>query len=1045
MSDEELRAYLSRLDLDDYADAFVVERIDLRDLPFLSDADLVALGLPLGPRRRLLQAAHEAAALPRPEGERRNLTVLFCDMVDSTALATHLDPEDLRALYRAFGEACVAAIEAERGYVAHRLGDGLMAHFGFPRAMEDAAIRAVRAGLGIVARVGRLEKVGETAVTVRVGIASGLTVIEDLRAGLVSEDEAVTGATLSLAARLQALAPPGGVVISDATRLLLRGAFDLMPLGSPVLKGFPQKQAVWQVRAPAADPPSQGPHSAGKLVGRDGEMALLRSCWQACRGGEGGIVTVRGEGGIGKSRLLAALVEHVDGTGEVVSLACSRYRQDAAFHPVADWLGARLGQAGSGSVRDRLARLPGVSTETAPLLESIAGTGRAADVSDDEALRRQDAIIDAVVDLLAPPGAGARLVVVEDAHWADPATLDVLDRLAGRGSEQPVLLVIAARPDAVRLPGGPNLRQIELAPLSADATLQLVAELSPDLPDTLRRTIVERSGGFPLFTEELTRSLLETPEADAADVPITLQDTLMARLDRLRAGKPVAQIGALIGRSFSWRLLVACADLAEDALREGLQELVSASLVERRSAEDYAFRHALVRDAAYGSLLRSRRVLLHGRVAQTIEAKLPDIAEAQPERLARHCTEAGQIEAAVGYWERAAERSIAQAAPSTAMSCFTSAIDLLARLPLSAARDRKEVELRLRLNMPLTVLHGFASTATEQNLTRMAALLEGAEASEAALQLLWSRCMSALVRSDLDTARKTALQLQGAAQRAPLPNAHRMPHRMLGYVAMLEGKLDLAEAHFTQVLDGYRPEHLDPIMPGHPFDVMASTLAQHAILMALRDRPVAVEADQHRALSRARQLSSPATSFQVLVHLCFARFELDDHDKVLPLLAELRDLVDLNEIAPLYADLWEGWQRARSGDLDAGLADMHRARSSRRTYPLWLPRTWLLEADLLLEAGRVEEALSCLDSCDDEIARLQHSYLLAETARRRAACLAALGGEAEDVEALLAKAIHISRGQGTRRFEAAARRDLDDWQRSRTRWQGGSDPRRAGT
>lgn len=241
-----MREFLERLGLGDYFDAFAAERIDIRDLPFLTDADLVRLGLPLGPRRRLLDDVREASAPPpAPDGERRNLTVLFCDKVNSTTLASDLDPEDLRALYRGFQQACVAAIEAEMGFVAHRLGDGLMAHFGFPRAMEDAATRAVRAGLGIVARVSGLNRVRATAVAVRVGIASGLTVTEEVRDGLVSEDEAETGATLSLAARLQTLAPPGGVVISDTTRLLLRGAFALVQLSGSGPRGFAQQQAIW--------------------------------------------------------------------------------------------------------------------------------------------------------------------------------------------------------------------------------------------------------------------------------------------------------------------------------------------------------------------------------------------------------------------------------------------------------------------------------------------------------------------------------------------------------------------------------------------------------------------------------------------------------------------------------------------------------------------------------------------------------------------------------------------------------------------------------
>jgi len=1037
VSGADLRDFLDRLELGDYFDTLAAERVELRDLAYLSDADLAVLGLPLGPRRRLLQALHPAVPKsPAPEGERRNLTVLFCDMVNSTERATHLDPEDLRALFRAFGEVCVSAIEAEGGYVAHKLGDGMMAHFGFPKAMEDAATRAVRAGLGIVEAVRGLAGAGDGPVAVRVGIASGLTVIGETRFGFVSADEAVTGATLSIAARLQAMAPPGGIVISDATRQLLRGAFELRSLGRTTLKGFPEAELVWQVRPPARSG-ALHPHPqslpAAPLVGREAELALLRASWQEAIAGAGRMVTVTGEAGIGKSRLLAALTGHAASTGTVVSLACSRYSQGAAFHPVAEWMAAEIARCGDAPARDGPADLPGASPEISSLLASILGGDGLPDATDHAAMGDQDAIIDAVVEVLAPDARSgpqpARLVVLEDAHWADPATLDVIDRLGERVRHRPVLVVVATRPDAPRLARSPDQHEIVLRPLTAEATLQLVEaqSLSGDLPEPLRRTIAERSGGIPLFAEELTRALLETPGANIAEVPITLQDTLMARLDRLEAGKPVAQIGALIGRNFPLDLLAACTDLSEAEVRKGLHELEGASLVEMRGDSGYAFRHALVRDAAYGSLLRSRRRVLHRRVAETIEAQFPDLAQTQPERLALHFSEAGDIAPAVRYWERAAERNIAQSAPSSAMACFSAAIDLLGRMPASVARDQSEASLRLRLNMPLTVLHGFASPATEENLTRMATLLQETEASEAALQLLWSRCMSALVRSDLVSAQANALQLKAATRLAGLPNADRMPARMLGYVAMLEGDLDAAETHFDHVIAGYEPPVFDPIMPGHPFDVLASSLAQRAIVMAMRDRPDAVARDHDHALRRARELDNPATSFQVLVHLCIARFEMEDVDGVRPLLSELRGLVDHNEIAPLYADLWEAWLRARSGDLDAGLADMAHARAGGKTYQLWLPRSFLMQADLLLQAGRPDDALPLIDACDDEIARLRHTYLSSEAARRRAACLAALGATPEEVEALFKVAIDTAQLQGAWRFAAAARRDLAAW------------------
>ncbi len=1030
MSDDQLRGFLDGLGLADYFDAFAAERIELADLLLLSEADLAELGLPLGPRRRIMRAVGDHAAAAGPEsGERRNLTVLFCDMVDSTSVASRIDPEDLRTRYRAFRTACVAAIEAEGGFVAHRMGDGLMAHFGFPRATEDAAICAVRAGLEIVARVARLNAPGGPAA-VRVGVASGLTVIEASRDGRVARDEMATGATLALAARLQALAEPGTIVVSDATRRLLRDAFELRPLGRKTLKGFADSEAVWMATGtPSSGRPAATREPQGTLHGRATIRADLLAWWQDCLRGRGRAVMIEGEPGIGKSRLLAELSRSALPEGDLVSLQCSRHRHGAALHPVTEWLEASVGRDAGDATETRLAGLPGVSPASLPHLAAIMGTRARETEPKADPAERQSAIADAVLEVLSTPAGKARMLLVEDLHWADDATLDVLDRLAECARNRALLFVVTTRPNAARLPQGGEFRRITLAPLSRTETDALVASQAgaAALPDAVRRTISERSGGVPFFAVELTRAMIEAPDANAADVPITLQDALMARLDRLDAGKPVALAAALIGHQFSGDLLTACFDLTEAQVLAGLDELVRANLVQRRpgAGRDHAFHHALAHDVAYESILRSRRVAMHRRVAETVEARFPELAEARPEMVAHHYTEAGEVAPAVAYWERAAESAGSHAAPKTAVTYFNTALSLLARLPAGAARDEQETHLRVRLNMPLTVTTGFSSDETEDNLSRMAELFESSEPSEAAIQLLWSRCMSALVRSDLLSARVTAQRLADAISSTSLPNASRVPQRILGYVAMLEGELDAAEAHFAHVLEGYAPDAFDSILPGHPFDVRASTLAQHAILMALRGRVEAVDADQAHALARVRELGNPPTSFQVLVHLCLARFELGDHDNVPPLLSELRAVVDQSEMAPLYVELWEAWLRARNGALDEGLADMARAQNDPRQYRLWMPGAHLLRADLLAGAGRHDESLALIDECAADIGRLRHNYLLAEAKRRRASCLAALGAPGRDVETLLREAVEIAGRQGASRFESAARQDLE--------------------
>ncbi|MBJ3764301.1 AAA family ATPase [Maribius pontilimi] len=1028
MSEQRLRAFLDALDLSEYFDVLAAEQVTLDDLAILSDSDLEGLGLRLGPRRRLMKAAQSELSQPdNVVGERRNLTVLFCDMVGSTEIASRLDPEDLRSHLRAYRQACITAIETESGFVAHRMGDGLMAHFGYPRALEDAAIRAVRAGLEIITRARSLSSV-VGPVEVRVGIASGLTVIEETRPGFVANDELATGATLSLAARLQNLAPPGGVVVSDATRRLLRGTFELHPLGRQAVKGFSDEETIWQVTREAhLDPEgTEALPSRGAMIGRHREQAELLSLWQDGLHGQGGAVVVQGEPGIGKSRLLAELRGAAQRDGDIVDLHCSPYRHGAALHPVTEWLSAEFGVESAADPAAALGELPGTTPESLPYLVGALGLSAGPHAPDMDPADRHAATIDAVVALLEASAQRARLLTVEDIQWADAATLDVLDRLAERAKEHPLLLVATARPDAGRLPAAPALRKIALGPLPSDATDALIAaQAGADaLPDDVRRTIAERSGGVPFFTEELTQAVLEQPDGDASAVPFTLQDTLMARLDRLDAGKPVAQIGALIGRRFSTDLLIACADLSEDQVRAGLAELEGANLIEKGRQSDHAFRHALLRDTAYGSLLRSRRIALHRRVAETIETRFQALTEAQPETLAYHYSEAGDLETALQYWERAAEQSIAQGAMASAISYFRTALELIGRQPATAARDQQEAALRIRLNMPLTATTGFASDQVEQNLARLAGLFEMSEPGEAALQLLWSRCMSALVRADMVSARTTALQMKRATENSRLPNAYRMPERILGYVAMLEGELDAAEAHFDRVLDGYAPDAHDSILPGHPFDVLAATLAQQTILMALRDRPERVELNHVRALERARALDNSATLFQVLVHLCIARIEMGDFDAVPPLLEELREVVERGELAPLYADLWDGWLKARRGALEDGLTKMAEAQGEGGQYPLWVPSAMLLRATLLRDAGRLDEALALVDDCEAEIERSRHLYLLSEVRRHRAACLHAMGASDSTVAELLQDAADLARRQGATRFERAASEDL---------------------
>ncbi|GGB10743.1 ATP-binding protein [Allosediminivita pacifica] len=1038
---EALRRFLAGLGLEDYAEALGAERIEPEDLPLLSDEDLRSLGLPLGPRRRLQRAlteqppappvapqgpaAPERPAMSVPDQERRNLTILFCDMANSTSAAVALDPEDLRTRFRTFRAACTAAIEAEEGFAAHRLGDGIMAYFGYPAASEDAAICAVRAGHEIVARVGRLEAPGGR-MSVRVGIATGLTVIEDFRDSMVERDEIATGATLALASRMQSMAEPGQVLLADTTRRLLRDQFALRSLGHQKLKGFSEPEEVWLSEGPrAGTTPGQGPEH-DRMVGRRAERDRLLKAWEACRAGVGGAIVIEGDAGVGKSRLLAEVAQAGRETGSLISLQCQRHRHGATLHPVTDWL-----EKAARDVEGGLAALPGVTPETAPLLGTLMGgeTGLPPPPADDPR-PLQDSILAAVTSLLStpPPDAAApcRMVLVEDLHWADEATRTMLGRLVERVSDEPVLLVGTARPKSgYSAPEG--VETIGLSPLPPEATEALIARQTgaEALTPGLRRVIAERSGGVPLFAEELTRAMLESP-ANGSEVPFTLQDTLMARLDRLGHGKPLAQLGALFGREFSHELLAACTDMDGETLQQGLAALTDSDLVavSDNGGRIYTFRHSLIRDVAYDSMLRTRRINLHRLVAGVIGERFPQLARSQPERQAHHYTEAGDFGQAVPHWEQAAELALTKGSSEAAAEYFGTALSLLERTPSSAQRTETEITLRVRLNMALTVTTGFSSAATEENLARLETLYDELKPDPAALQLLWSNAMSALVKSDLVRARSATLQLERLSRQASLPNATRLPDRLLGYISLLEGETEQAEAFFGRVFDGYAPDGPDPILQGHPFDVLAASLSQYAILKALRDDPAAVEDCQRRAMQRLESFDSPATTFQVLVHLCVARFEMEDHDRVPPLVAGLREVVDKNGIVPLYVEIWEGWLQARAGDLEGGLHAMEVAQTQRQQYGLWMPGCTLLRVRLLADAGRHDAALELLNRCDTEIARYRHAYLRPEALRRRALSRRAQGAPAIEVRDLLERAAGSARRQGMLRFERLAREAL---------------------
>jgi class 3 adenylate cyclase/predicted ATPase len=739
----EITDWLRGLGLEQYASAFHDNAIDATVLPNLTAEDLKDLGITLvGHRRRLLDAiaalnaavpatAVTAAATDAPtpaDAERRQLTVMFCDLVGSTSLSSRLDPEDLREVIAAYHRAVTEVVARFDGFVAKYMGDGVLVYFGYPRAHEDDAERAVRAGLGSIDAVGRLD-VRSTKLQARIGMATGLVVVGDLIGEGSAQEQSVVGETPNLAARLQAFATPASLVIAAGTRQQIGELFDLQDIGPQRLAGFAEPQRAWRVLGESAEVSRFEALRSGTspLVGRDEEVELLLRRWGQTKTGEGRVVLVSGEPGIGKSRLTAALSQYVGAEPHTrLRYFCSPHHQGSAFHPFIVQLERAAGFVRDDTVEAKLAKLRALlvagtrdDDDIALLSELLSLPSSAADLNLSPQ-RKREKLLEALLSQLE---AAARrrpvLMVFEDAHWIDPTSRELMDLTVDRVRRLAVLLVITFRPEFQPPWGGlshvTNLALNRLGERDGEALVQQLAG-NVGLTPAMVAEIVERTDGVPLFVEELTKAVLEsagqgdriaavfaTTSLAALSVPATLHASLMARLDRLGpAPKEIAQIGAVLGREFAYELIGQVAQREEKGLQAALGQLSDAGLLFCRGTAphaSYLFKHALVQDAAYSTLLRGRRQELHARVAAALEEHFADLVERQPELLAHHLSAAGNTGRAVDQWLKAGRHAAGQLAYLEAIAHFERGLSLLHSLPESAIRNGREIELQLALGL----------------------------------------------------------------------------------------------------------------------------------------------------------------------------------------------------------------------------------------------------------------------------------------------------------------------------------------------------------
>ncbi len=1074
---QQIADWLEKLGLGQYAQRFAENEIDISVLPHLSDQDLKDIGVPLGHRRKLLAAITELAgaarATPEPAvqtepktqdtAERRQITVMFSDLVGSTALSARMDPEDLREVISAYQKSVAETVRRFDGFVAKYMGDGVLIYFGYPHSHEDDAERAVRAGLDIIGAVGRLETRAPEPLKVRAGIATGLVVVGDLIGSGDAQERGIVGETPNLAARLQGIAEPNRVVIAESTRRLLGTLFELEDLGSHSLKGLAGPVRAWAAIRPST---VEGRFEALRgegltaLVGREEEFEILLRRWQRAGGGEGQVVLVSGEAGIGKSRLTAALLERLAGEPHTrLRYFCSPQHSDSAFYPIIGQLERAAGFTHQDDARAKLDKLDAVlaqistsDTDAALFAEllSLSNDGRYPALALMPQQRRQRTL-EALTSQLA--GLASRqpvLMIFEDAHWIDPTSLEALSRIIERIRSTPVLLIVTFRTEfAPPWIGQAHVTSLTLNRLGEREVAAIIGNLvgNKQLAADVMAEIVERTDGIPLFVEEMTKAVLEAesegnarriastvPSAVLA-VPASLQASLMARLDRLGPAKEVAQIGAAIGREFSYPLLAAVVRKPEAELASTLDRLVQAGLLFQQGVPPHAtylFKHALVQDAAYGTLLREPRRALHDRIAETLESEFAEIVERQPELLARHCTEAGLIEKAASLWGKAGLRSLERSALVEAVEQLSHALGQIAALPATPKLRREQIELQVALINPLIHAKGYAAAETKAAAEQARLLIEQAEAlgepHEDPLLLfsvLWGSWNASYVAFNGDAVRELAMQLLSLAEKQGATVPLMVAHRVLGISVLSMGDITESRAHLDQAIALYDPVAHRPLVTRFGQDSRVSILFWRSLTVWMLGYPDAALADCDQARSDAREIGQAATLMFALGNGLLTLILYGNYAAVNAEADEVVALAD-KKGAPFWkatAIVFKGCVLALTGKAADAVQMITSGITAWRSTgsTLWLPMYLSYLAWAHTELDQLDDAWRCIGEAMAAVETTKETWFEAEV-HRIAGEIALMMPEpdAAKAEGYFERALSVARAQQAKSWELRA-------------------------
>jgi class 3 adenylate cyclase/predicted ATPase len=1019
--------FLKSIGMAEYAAGLSETGLDVSALPSLTFRDLDRLGIPPSDREKLLNAIAELSSRPQsdsaestPAGgvERRHVTILFCDLVGSTSLSTRLDPEALSEIIYRYRAVCARVISEAGGYVAQYLGDGVLAFFGYPRASEDDAERAVSAGLELVESVGEIKDDAGAALQVRVGVASGLVLIGDLMGDNSSLGRDLVGETPNLAGRLQASAAPGAVVISAETRQLVKELFEYAPVDVKPLRGDSTPIESWRVvrssdivdRFRALRTLDVG------LVGRARETDSMIARWSEAKTGTGRVLLISGEPGIGKSRLVQTLLGRLKSEPHVrLRLFCAPNRGGSALYPVISQL-QRAANFRPGDTADQmLDKVEGMLDrrtahlgEIAPLFAELLSvpTGSRYPPIELTPQKRREKTLQAILAQIAGLSAQPIVMACEDVHWADPTSLELLNLVVDRAPSLPLLLVITFRPEfAPPWLGRPHVEHIKLDRLPRGESAEMIANLSGDqaLSTSTVEQIIDRTDGVPLFIEELTKVLMERGRANPPlhDIPATLRDMLAARLDRLGQAKEVAQIASVLGVEFSGRLLGETMAVDADGLAAELKKLVDAGIVVHQgpaSFADYRFKHALLQEAAYQSLVRSQRRRHHRRAAEALDERFPEIVATQPELVALHYAQADMKEPAIVHLRAAADSAMRRSANLEAIGHLGEALKLLLATPETPERLQQELALQLALGTPLVATRGFASPDVGKAYERAHEICKLSGDAPQLFPVVWGLWVFYIACANHAKAHELALQCLRIAEAVNDPDLVMLARHALGVSLTNLGRFEAALAELDQVIALYDREKHAPLLYAYGQDSGVVCRSQAAFCLWFLGRSDEALKRNEEALALARELSHPyslaaALDFSAWVHQLAGNPEAAQREaeEALAISTEREFVFWL-----LIAMILRGWALSARDGAEEGVALMRQGLAGYEATGAGIMRPYYLAltAQSLARTGAFEEALGLLDQAEaavqesgerwyeSEIYRLKGRLTLDDAARR---------------------------------------------------------------